>query len=229
MRQNPLCGDFRDKKLFMPSAGFQKKSCFSDFYIFGITFINVYLRVLRSLHHITDQELTEALPYSEDAYTEIYNRYWDKLLFVAALKLKDTILAEEAVQDVFLDLWKRRKKLTITGSLQAYLSVAVKYRIINAQAKMKRELDFIRKQSHPTTEGALELDEKELQKNYQLLVSQLPEKCRITYLLSREEGLSLKEIANVMDVSQKAVEANLTRSLKLLRFGLRKIMSFLFY
>jgi DNA-directed RNA polymerase specialized sigma24 family protein len=57
-----------------------------------------------------------------------------------------------------------------------------------------------------------------------MLVSDLPEKCRITYQLTREDGLSLREVAGIMSVSQKAVEANLTRSLKLLRFGLKKIL-----
>lgn len=181
------------------------------------------------LRHITDKELTEQLPYSEAAYTAVYNRYWDRLLYFAALKLKDTALAEEVVQEVFLDIWKRRKKLEITGSLEAYLSVAVKYRILNMQARLKREQDYLKAAAEPALDGEQVLDHNELQKHYQLLVSQLPEKCRITYLLSREEGLSLKEIAGVMEVSQKAVEANLTRSLKLLRFGLRKIMLLLFY
>lgn len=182
-----------------------------------------------TLCHISDQQLTEQLPYKEAAFTEVYNRYWDKLLFVAAVKLRDPAMAEEIVQDVFLDLWKRRKQLSITGSLEAYLSVAVKYRIINAHAKMKREQDFLAGRTDTALRIEPWLDEKELQKNYQLLVSQLPEKCRITYRLSREEGLSLKEIAGKMAVSQKAVEANLTRSLKLLRFGLKKILSVLFY
>lgn len=182
-----------------------------------------------TLRHISDQQLTEQLAHTEAAFTELYNRYWDKLLFVAAIKLKDLALAEGIVQDVFLDLWKRRKQLSITGTLEAYLSVAVKYRIINAHAKMKREQDFLADRTDTTLHIESWLDEKELQKNYQLLVSKLPEKCRITYRLSREEGLSLKEIAGKMAVSQKTVEANLTRSLKLLRFGLKKILSVLFY
>lgn len=183
----------------------------------------------KALRHISDQQLTEQLPHTESAFTEVYNRYWDKLLFVAAIKLRDLAMAEEIVQDVFLDLWKRRKQISITGSLEAYLSVAVKYRIINAHAKMKREQDFLASRTDAALHIESWLDEKELQKNYQLLVSQLPEKCRITYQLSREEGLSLKEIAGRMAVSQKTVEANLTRSLKLLRFGLKKILSLLLY
>jgi RNA polymerase sigma-70 factor (family 1) len=181
-------------------------------------------RMLRPLHHMSDQELVERLPVSESAFTEIYNRYWDKLLFVAALKLQNTAMAEEVVQEIFVDIWNRRERLSITVSLEAYLSVAVKYRIINAQLKLRREQDFISRQQEPVVNADHELDEKELQKHYQLLISQLPEKCRITYRLSREEGLTLKEISRAMSVSQKAVEANLTRSIKLLRFGLRKIM-----
>lgn len=178
----------------------------------------------RPLLHISDQELLQQLPNCEDAFTEVYHRYWDKLLFVAGVKLKHLAMAEELVQDIFLDLWKRRKQLSITGNLEVYLSVAVKYRIINAQAKMKREQAYLQQSPGAVIEPEILLDEKELHKNIQLLVSKLPEKCRITYHLSREEGLSLKEIARKMAVSQKAVEANLTRSLKLLRFGLKKML-----
>lgn len=185
--------------------------------------------MLKPLCHKTDQQLIEQLSHAEHAFTEIYNRYWDKLLYIAAIKLKNITIAEEIVQDVFLDLWKRRKQLAITGSLEAYLSVAVKYRIINAHARIKREQDYLNNRAIEQLHTEPWLDERELQKNYKKLVSQLPEKCRITYQLSREEGLSLKEIAGKMSVSQKAVEANLTRSLKLLRIGLKKILFTLLY
>lgn len=173
---------------------------------------------------MSDQQLVAELPFSEAAFTEIYHRYWDKLLVYASVKLRSTALAEEAVQEIFLDLWRRKSSLTVTGSLEAYLSVAVKYRVINIHARLKREREFLRHQTEETTQTEWWLDEKEINQNYHLLVSALPEKCRITYKLSREEGLSLKEIAQHMSVSQKAVEANLTRSLKLIRFGLRRIL-----
>lgn len=174
--------------------------------------------------HIDDEGLMNVLRYNEDAFTEIYNRYWDRLLYMAAIKLKSLALAEELVQDVFLDIWKRRQEIQITGNLESYLSVAIKYRIINALAKMKREQAMRENQLAVEVSTEPWLDERELSKNLQILVSKLPEKCRITYQLSREEGLPLKEIAHKMAVSQKAVEANLTRTLKLLRFGLRKML-----
>ncbi|MET0299140.1 MAG: sigma factor-like helix-turn-helix DNA-binding protein, partial [Flavitalea sp.] len=108
-------------------------------------------------------------------------------------------------------------------------SVAVKYRIINAQLKQKREQDYLQTQQESVFETDKWLDEQELQKYYSQLISELPEKCRITYKLSREEGMTLKEISNAMSISQKAVEANLTRSLILLRFGLKKIMFFMLW
>jgi RNA polymerase sigma factor (sigma-70 family) len=181
------------------------------------------------LRHMTDQQLVAELPLSEAAFTEIYCRYWDKLLVYAAMKLRNTALAEEAVQEIFLDVWRRKSTLTINGSLEAYFSVAVKYRVINIQARLKREREFLNDQGEQTVHTEWWLDEKEINKNYQLLVSGLPEKCRITYKLSREEGLSLKEIAQRMAISQKAVEANLSRSLKLLRFGLRRLLFTIFY
>ena len=178
--------------------------------------------------HMSDQELVAALPFSEAAFTEIYNRYWDRLLYLSATKLRSTSLAEEIVQDIFLDIWKRRGDFVINSTLERYLSVAVKYRIINAHAKMKREQDYRETRHEQSVQGEQLLDERELQKHLQKLISDLPEKCRITYRLSREEGLSLREVAYVMSVSQKAVEANLTRSLKLLRFGLRRILFSIF-
>lgn len=178
----------------------------------------------KRLCHIEDAELLQLLQYNDDAFTEIYNRYWDKLLFIAGVKLKNLSLAEELVQDVFLDIWKRRAELHLVTHLERYLSVAVKYRIINAHAKMKRDGAMRKDQVSVAVMPEHSLDERELHKNLQILVSKLPEKCRITYQLSREEGMPLKEIAQKMSVSQKAVEANLTRTLKLLRFGLRKIL-----
>lgn len=188
--------------------------------------------MVRSFAGKSDAELVALLSSDADAFTEIYNRYWEKLLYVAGLKLRNITMAEEIVQDIFLDIWKRREGIAIHGELEAYLSVAVKYRIINAQAKLKRELSY-KSNLHippPVVEHSTEnwIDEKELRAKLYLLTSSLPEKCRITYYLSREKGLSHKEIADQLSVSQGAVEANLTRTFKLLRAGLQRMMVILF-
>jgi RNA polymerase sigma-70 factor (ECF subfamily) len=180
-----------------------------------------------------DAALLVLLSRGDDkAFTEIYNRYWEKMLFVAGIKCRDLGIAEEIVQDIFLDLWRRRSELSVTGELEAYLAVSVKYRVINAQAKMKRALRYRSEaignspeQVNPTEQW---LSFQELKVRLSELVNKLPEKCRITYQLSKEEGLSQKEIAFRMNVSEKSVEANLARAMKSLRLNLKRFL-FVFF
>src|SRR5258708_29149835 len=93
---------------------------------------------------LDDDRLVELLRSGNDAaFTEIYNLYWKKLFTVAANKLNhDLKLAEELVQDIFLDLWRRRETLEIKTSLSLYLAAAMKYKIIEASLKKKRIKEY---------------------------------------------------------------------------------------
>lgn len=168
----------------------------------------------------------------ERAFTALYKRYWKLLFAVAANKLDNLAEAEELVQDVFSDLWDRRHTLSLTGELPAYLAVAMKYQVINLQAKKKRARaydTYARENISPADHSTEQwLSFEELKDQLSTLVARLPERCRLTYQLSREQGLSQKEIAREMDISEKAVEHNLARAVKSLRTGLKHLSS-LFY
>lgn len=180
-----------------------------------------------------NDELLVQLLQSDDekAFREIYERYWKRLLYVAGKKLKDIALAEELVQDVFLDIWKRRSSLIITGELQAYLSVAMKYKVIKAQARLQRAEDYKLFAAHNLSQSASSteeyLDFEELKDRLQQLVADLPEKCRLAYKL-REEGLSQREIAQQMKISESTVESHIVKALKSLRSGLTQLFFFFF-
>lgn len=167
----------------------------------------------------------------EDAFTELYNRYWERLLFIAGVKLRDLAIAEELVQDIFFDLWQRRDRFELFGELNHYLAVCMKHKVINVQAKRKRAQDYALfaasrlEQAGQDTEHWLRFEE--LKDQLSRLVAGLPERCRITYQLSREQGLSQKEIAHRLHVSEKAVEGNLSRALKALRAGLSHLHTFI--
>lgn len=170
----------------------------------------------------TDEELLRLLQTNDHkAFAELYERYWDKLLYLAGKKIGDLHEAEHIVQDVFLDCWHRRASLNIQQSVGGYLVVAVKYRIINAQAKRYRQLLRIKEKPFNQLDNSTEeyLHWRELQQQYHYQLARLPEKCALAFSL-RDEGLSYKEIAAEMKVSEKTVEMHISRAFKALRTAL---------
>jgi RNA polymerase sigma-70 factor (family 1) len=179
-----------------------------------------------TLSDYTDNGLFDRVAKGDEAaFTMLYERYWDKLFAVAANQLGDLAVAEELVQDVLLDLWQRRTSIQLTGELQAYLAVAMKYRVINVQARRKKFREYQQQAGQPVADHSTEhwLSFEEMKGQLAALVDRLPERSRLAYQLSREQGLSQKEIARVMNISEKAVEHNLARAIKSLREGLRNM------
>jgi len=180
---------------------------------------------VKNLSALSDEQLVDLLKSGgHDAFTEIYNRYWDKLYAVAYNRLADELEAEEAVQNIFLSLWKRRESIGLTHSLATYLSVAVKYRLLTRLAQIKKEKERSLQLKLAAVEGrettAEWLDEKELKARLQQHINALPEKCRIVFLLSREQGLSNALIAEELNISEKTVEGHITKALTSLRGSL---------
>ncbi|WP_316820226.1 RNA polymerase sigma-70 factor [Pedobacter gandavensis] len=179
-------------------------------------------------HSFTDPELTDLLENGNHAaFTEIYNRYWKKLFIVAAQKIKDLEEAEEIVQHIFVSLWNRRTSLKITSSLSAYLAVSVKYRVIKAldkQYHQQKYTDSLGMKGIADDSTQEWLDFSELKDRLEKLVGSLPEKCQLVYRMSKEQGLSQKQIAEELVISEKTVEAHLSKAMKTLRAGLNQFM-----
>jgi RNA polymerase sigma-70 factor (ECF subfamily) len=181
----------------------------------------------------TDEDLLALMSYGDEAaFTEIYNRYWKRIFLQAASKLDDFALAEDMVQDLLGDLWRRRTELEVSGKLEVYLAVALKYKVINALAVRKRErmrkTESGKKVSVADRSTEYWLDFEDLKGQLEQLVARLPERCRMTYQLGKEQGLSQKEIARHMNISEKAVEQNISRALHSLRLGLKHLFYIFF-
>ena len=165
----------------------------------------------------------------EAAFAQIYNGYWKPLFYLAATRLKSLSDAEEVVQDIFLDIWNRREELAI-ASLSSYLAVSVKYRVINLLAKKARqqrqEQALAKEVSLLDSSAEASINLSSLQRELEKQTARLPEKCRLVFRLSREEGYSHKEIAAQLRISEKTVESHLTKALRQLRAGLQHIMLF---
>lgn len=182
---------------------------------------------MEDLRSASDQELIALLKGADHAaFTEIYKRYWKKLFTVAANKIADLEEAREIVQNIFISLWNRRNELEIKGTLGNYLAVSVKYRVINALDKQHNHQNYLESLSTSEVDDSTQewLEFMQLKERLSILVAELPEKCRIVFQLSREQGLSQKEIAAELGISEKTVEGHLTKALKNLKTGLNSFL-----
>lgn len=157
------------------------------------------------------------------AFTEIYHRYWKQLLAVAYLHCKDKTMAEEIVQEVFISLWNRRNELYI-DHVNAYLATAVKLSVFKQYARQKRRDEIKEEVAVPdiTTFDEEQIYTRFLQQQINGVVEVLPEKCRLVFKLSRDEGLTIPEVARSMGIAEKTAEAHLTKALKVLKIKLNR-------
>jgi RNA polymerase sigma-70 factor (ECF subfamily) len=178
---------------------------------------------------LEDQDLLPLLQKGDErAFNEIYRRYWEKLVAIGYYHTRDKQMAEEVVGDVFIGLWKKRSDLEIR-SLSAYLGTAVKYAVFKVVVRHQRRQDILRDQGGPESDDEMEkkLDARFLREFLDDVVEALPEKTRLVFRYSREEQLSVTEIAGKMDLSPKSIEYHITKALKILKDSIRKFNNIL--
>jgi len=177
-----------------------------------------------------DEELLSLLRTGDEAaFTEIYNRYWNKLYFLAHKHLKSATATEEIVQDVFLIIWKKRETLDI-HSLSLYLAAMTRYTVYRYLAKQKnyKEMALSGMQTEPGADREEEIDNKLLLGIIEKLSDRLPEKCRFIFIHNKLLDQPLKQVAEELNISQKTAEAHLTKALKNIRDSLGKALAILF-
>ncbi len=159
----------------------------------------------------------------EDAFSHIYDRYWDKLLAIAYFHLRDQETAKEIVQDVFLSLWNRRLSVKL-HTLENYLATATKYALYAFLLKEKRRkaiLSRLRLREEIIFDVDEKINARFLAGHINDILDTLPSKCRLVFVKSRGLGLANEAIAEDPDISVKTVEAHITKALKTLRFSLK--------
>lgn len=158
------------------------------------------------------------------AFREIYQRYWKKLYSDAYRRLKNKELCEEVVQEIFSNLWHKRHTLQINTTIGGYLHLAVlnqvvdQYRKQTIRAKHTEALKLLTTETDTGTEDAIML--RDLTHTLETEISHLPDKCRSVFELSRKEYKSNKEIAQLLGISEKTVENQITKAIKRLRLSL---------
>ena len=180
----------------------------------------------QSLH---DLQLIDLLKEDDEAaFTEIYSRYAENLTGFASKKLYSLADARDIIHDLFVTLWEERRTLMVHRKLESYLFTLVRYRVIDKIRKnITKEgyagMTSMLSQSYgPEVEG--QIAAKELQQQVNSKLEELSPRVKEVYKLSREQHLSIKEIAVKLEVSEQTVKNQLTAALGHLRQSIGQIL-----
>lgn len=166
--------------------------------------------------------LTAAIEISQRAeFEKLFRTYYAALVAFAAGMVDSTDAAEDIAQEVFVAVWRRRAEMSPEAVSRAYLYKAVRHRALNTIRHDRIARDAAEPQDDSFGAGADEiLIQSEVEAAVRAAISRLPERARLMFTLSRDEGLTYAEIASVTGVSVKTVETQMGRALRALRHSL---------
>lgn len=159
-----------------------------------------------------------------ECYKTLFRLHYARLVCFVDGIIEDRYAAEDLVQEAFMKVWLNRAKLEEHLSIENYLFVLVKRAMLNFLRDRKFAEDISSEviQGVPNSVSADQrLDVNETWQKIQSRVTRMPERRKTVFRLSRDRGLSNKEIAAVLKLSEKTVERHITLALQ----DLRKIFS----
>lgn len=184
----------------------------------------------------SDRELWRLITQEDDtsAFEQLYRRYMHVLMAAIYKWSDDKAEAEDILQEVFLDLWEKRKQIAIKNEFFPYLYSITRFKIFDRLREKKLSDRQLRAWHHLSEEVAVltvafreeELESKEALVSTEL--SQLPAQMKRVYLLSAEQGKSIREISEELLVSPYTVKNHLQKIRKRLRNAAVRMSSFFF-
>lgn len=173
---------------------------------------------------------------NEAAFEALFRALAPGLCVLAARYVGSSQVAEEIVQDLFLQLWTRRTELAVEHSLTAYLFTAVRNRALNQVRRDRLTTHLnLEKWSEESRTSGVHVDpidtsspaESELLDALELqdAIDRLPARCRLIFTLNRQQDMTYAEIAKSLGLSIKTVETQMGRALKALRDRLKHVVT----
>ena len=153
------------------------------------------------------------------AYRELFILFYDKLTRFVMGFTKNRELTEEIVSDVFINLWRRRKNIEDVRNLKLYLYVSAKNITFNYLKKLHREnltdLDSVDIElEDPFADPGAVLITREMNLKLKTAINDLPPRCKLIFTLVKEDGLSYKQAAQLLNISESTVDNQLSIALK---------------
>lgn len=163
------------------------------------------------------------------SFERIYRHFWSRLYIYAFNVLRERELCEDIVQEVFAGLYEKRHDVRISD-LDSYLYQSVRYQIFNHfrrsryRKELLSELDLVSTQCE--TDNTYET--QELKARIENVISKLPQQRRTIFEMSRNQGLSIKEISDKLNISPQTVKNQISEALKFIRKSLNMFPTLFF-
>lgn len=148
------------------------------------------------------------------AFERFYNLYYDQVFRFAYYCLGEKEACKEVVSDVFFSICKSKARLKEIDNIDTYLYITVRNEalrhISRSNSVNKIQMDQLysfEPEEEATPEGMLE--SQEMRELFNLAIDELPEKCRLIFLMIREEGLSTKEVAKILSIQESTVRVQM--------------------
>jgi RNA polymerase sigma-70 factor (family 1) len=169
---------------------------------------------------LVDTELLQLiLQEDENAFAEIYNRYWKRIYTIAFSYTRSSEAAQDIVQDVFLKIWVNKDTLVQIREFKPYLFVTARNLIISS---LRNKVFHVSLDPEEQVEEETFLPERQLsyKESVDLLhkaIDLLPPQQQRAYKLSRNEGMRYEDIAQEMGISPLTVRTHITKALSFIR------------
>lgn len=161
--------------------------------------------------------VTELMMGNEKAFSTLFNTYCNDVYAYSLSMLKNQALAEEIVQDVFLNIWLHRDRLNADLSFKSYVFTITRnltFNLISKVAnshKLKEEVFYVSQKSYSPIEDSI--DELDYDALKQKAIEQLPPKRRAIFEMSRNEEMSYEEISQKLNISVSTVKGQMSKAL----------------
>lgn len=175
---------------------------------------------------LNDSQLYLRIAIEDDkkAFEVIFRRYYAHLCIFASHLLNNTSVSEDIVQDIFYRLWKDRKKIKIRTSLRNYLFTNTKNSCIDFVRHAKVMNEYVSSQRRVSQEEEPS-NVFDIRKRLGDTLDKLQDGTKKMFIMNRFSGNTYKEIAQKRNVSEKTVEAHISKVLKLLRIEFKEFLT----
>lgn len=172
----------------------------------------------------------------KSAYEAIYNDYFGVIYHLSLQYLHEATIAEEMVQDSFMKLWKIRETLNDQFNIRSFLYTITKNNCLNHLRNQKIALKYQENLKYLEMQFNFEALEKmgnylefeALREKIDQAIAALPDELRETFVLSRFDELTYKEISLKQTISVKTAEARMSKALRLLRHELKDYLAIIY-